>query len=243
MLILRAVETSIIRAAITDCRRDCYAPRKCETPLACQALSRTQFARLKGPSRGAVVVWILPMMAILALASYLWLAPGPRRPISAAEISELEDSAARTENLDSQAADITGSLRQLTTLDVTASSVEKQLEGEWTGYYQGQRRLIVRADGTCTMTAEPEGLAAALLAAKLTFEIQWKMNGEHMEFKTIGGQPLDKVKIVLRMYGSRRSHKILKLESDDLVLLDEDGVTKYEWRRVSDELNADVPGK
>jgi hypothetical protein len=198
---------------------------------------------------GTVIAWVLPAAAVLALASYLWFAPGPRRPISAGEMPDSEadnsntlatdSTVPRTEQHDGARLQSLKPVIDKTTQTPIGSakrSVEQQLEGEWEGYYQGQRRLTVRSDGTCTMTAEPEGLAATLLAAKLTFEIQWKMNGEHMEFETTGGEPLDKVKIVLRMYGSKRSHRIVNLAPNELVLLDEDGVTKYEWHRVTSEI-------
>jgi hypothetical protein len=179
---------------------------------------------------------MVPVMAIVALASYLWLAPGPGRPISAAEFVNSDESPDQDQfTIEPNAEEF----KELSAAEgnVTTNSsktVEKQLEGQWDGFYQGKRRMTVRSDGTCTMTAEPEGIAATLLAAKLTFEIRWKISGEHMEFETISGEPLSKVKIVLRMYGSQRSHKILKIAANELVLLDEDGVTRYEWHRMTD---------
>lgn len=116
--------------------------------------------------------------------------------------------------------------------------MEKALVGEWTGYYQGDRELTVTADGEGKMVARPEGLAATLLAAELTFKIRWTLIGDKLEFETVGGEPLDKVNIVVKMYGQRRSHKILDLQPDTMVLLDEDGVTKYSWNRVTSEPQA-----
>jgi len=83
-----------------------------------------------------------------------------------------------------------------------------------------------------TMVVEPDGLAAMLLAPKLTFEVRWALNGEQLEFETLGGEPLDKVQVVVKMYGKRRSHRILEINLNKIVLLDEDGVTEYVWNRV-----------
>lgn len=211
-----------------------------KTSLMCDVSRQMPSARWIERRVGAVAVWVLPVVVIIGLAGYLCLAPGPRRPISAAENQEAGEGSEDVREIVAAAAEgDVNSLVDATSDDdagiARARSVERQLEGKWAGFYQGQRRLTVRSDGTCTMTAEPEGLAATLLAAKLTFEIRWKMNGEHMEFETVGGEPLDKVNVVLQMYGKKRSHKILKLQPGELVLLDEDGVTRYEWRRIASD--------
>lgn len=103
--------------------------------------------------------------------------------------------------------------------------------GNWVGFYQGRRTLVLREDGTGTMTSEPEGIAARLLAAKLIFEIQWKLDGQQVVFETISGEPASKVAIITRMYGKQRSHKVRALSADEMVLLDEDGKTEYKWTR------------
>lgn len=116
-------------------------------------------------------------------------------------------------------------------LNELPAEVDKLLVGEWSGYYQGERQLTVAADGTGTMVAQPEGLAATLLAPKLTFQIKWKRKKELLEFETLGGEPVDKVNIVVKMYGRKRAHKILDVQKHQFELLDEDGVTKYLWKR------------
>lgn len=109
---------------------------------------------------------------------------------------------------------------------------EKILIGDWSSYYQGERQLTVAADGTGTMIAKPEGLAATLLASKLTFQIKWKITADQLEFETVGGEPAEKIKVVVKMYGGKRTHKILEVQPNRFELLDEDGATKYVWTRV-----------
>lgn len=120
-------------------------------------------------------------------------------------------------------------------LPKSLAEIEQAVTGEWTGFYQGPRRLTVLEGGKATMVVEPEGLASILLAPKITFEVLWKINGDQLEFETVGGEPLDKVEVVTKMYGKRRSHKILELQPEKIVLLDEDGVTEYVWNRVPQE--------
>lgn len=109
-------------------------------------------------------------------------------------------------------------------------------EGEWTGYYQGKREMNVKTDGTGRMVAFPDGIAATLLAPKLTFDFRWAVKHGHLELETVGGEPAAKVNIVTQMFGRRRVHKILKQSPELLILLDEDGVTEYTWSRVPRKL-------
>lgn len=113
-----------------------------------------------------------------------------------------------------------------------SASLSAILPGSWTSYFQGQRKLKMNADGTGTMVAHPEGIAATLLAPELKFDIRWSVDDGQLNFETLGGEPLDKVNVIVRMYGRKRTHKILAAGQDQITLLDEDGVTKYVWKRV-----------
>lgn len=217
--------------------------------------------------RGALIVWVLPALAVLAGASYWFLTaplvrsnkPAPPGDKAFASIPSPTPSQATprpgvSRKIDSDVVQTVAQGFKTTSRNVPAklhsdvkaklpetksdAEIEAALVGEWSGYYQGQRKLKVGADGLGTMVARPAGLAATLLAAELTFEIRWKLNGDRLEFETVGGEPLDKVNVVVKMYGRNRSHKILELQSDKMVLLDEDGVTKYVWNRVTSEPQA-----
>ena len=209
-------------------------------------------SELCGPTCGAgrragLFVWVLPALAALAVAT-LWLVGPVQR-----ESGPIDERAAILPQQGGPAGgpsllnDVTPADRQSNTVDRARDSMplaspsrtlvdtQRGLIGEWTGFYQGQRRLIVRESGLATMVVEPDGLAAMLLAPKLTFEVRWTINGEQLEFETLGGEPLDKVQVVVKMYGKRRSHRILQLNQNKIVLLDEDGVTEYVWNRVQIE--------
>lgn len=209
---------------------------------------------------GGLFVWVLPALAAVAVAT-LWLVipadpaanlqdVAAMRGISASSTATRPDQTALPADLSFPGAPAS-SKRSSKEVDRaqdgmpsdaaqsrTLAEMQLGLIGEWTGFYQGQRRLTVGEGGLATMVVEPEGLAAVLLAPKLTFEVRWTINGEQLEFETLGGEPLDGVEVVGKMYGKRRSHRILELEPNRIVLLDEDGVTEYVWHRVQVEPNA-----
>ena len=105
--------------------------------------------------------------------------------------------------------------------------------GDWEDEYRGKRHLNVRPDGTATMVVEPDPLGRALFAAKLTFDITWSLKDGRVEMITHGGQPEGKVKLILRLYGNRTLQQIVTLDNSQMLILDPDGETKYNWKRPS----------
>ena len=209
----------------------------------------------RGTRSGRTVIWILPTLTTLAVTGWWWQSPkktdaesrvveidvpegkGQVEALSARSVSPRILKAAtpvtaakiaRPHTIQAGGDDSPFTLKSL-------AEIQQALRGDWTGYYQGHRKLSVRADGTATMVVEPEGLAATLLAPKLTFDVLWTVNGENLEFETLSGVPKEKVQIIVQMYGRKRSHKILGLQAAKLELLDEDGVTEYVWNRVKTE--------
>jgi hypothetical protein len=104
--------------------------------------------------------------------------------------------------------------------------------GTWEDDYQGKRTMTLRNDGTATMVVELSGAKATLFAARLRFDMVWSIKDGHMRKQTLGGEPPRKVQLILKMMGDVVEEKILELGEDTLVLLDEDGKTRYRWRRV-----------
>ena len=103
--------------------------------------------------------------------------------------------------------------------------------GTWQDDYKGRRTLTVRVDRTATMVVEPEGLNA-LVASRLTFEEQWSIEGGQLMLKAVGGEPAARVSLILKTMGTESDQKILELTTDRLLLLDSDGETQYDWRRM-----------
>jgi hypothetical protein len=114
----------------------------------------------------------------------------------------------------------------------TSDAAHKLVLGTWEDDYQGSRTLTVRPDGTATMEIEFDGWKARMFTRHLTIETTWTIDDGHFNRQTVGGEPADKVEFVKRRVGDRASDKIVKLTADRMILIDQDGETRYEWRRV-----------
>jgi hypothetical protein len=104
--------------------------------------------------------------------------------------------------------------------------------GTWGDNYEGKRTMTLKEDGTGTMLVELSGLKATLFADRLRFDMKWAVENGHLKKQTIGGEPAGKVQAILKMMGDRVDELILELTQDHLLLLDKDGKTNYDWRRV-----------
>ena len=105
--------------------------------------------------------------------------------------------------------------------------------GTWEDDYKGKRTMHLHADGTGTMIVELTGWSARLFAERLDFDMVWSVREGRMQKQTLGGRPEGKVKAILKMMGDRVDEPILELTEERLRLLDADGTTEYDWRRVA----------
>jgi hypothetical protein len=119
-----------------------------------------------------------------------------------------------------------------------ASSAERDeqsrrlIVGVWQDNYQGKRTMTLKDDGTGTMVVELSGLQATLFASRLEFDLAWSVDNGRFKERTTGGKPYLRVQAILKTMGDRVDQPILELTDDRLLLLDKDGKTKYDWRRV-----------
>ena len=123
----------------------------------------------------------------------------------------------------------------------TASPAPRQLSpdekyrqlvvGTWQDEYQGKRTMELKADGTGTMIVELSGMKAALFAARLEFDMVWSISDGRLKKRTLSGRPERRVNMILKTMGDRVDEPILELTEDRLLLLDQDGSTRYDWRR------------
>jgi hypothetical protein len=104
--------------------------------------------------------------------------------------------------------------------------------GTWEDDYQGKRTMTLKQDGTGTLTVDLDGVKAALFASRLTFDMKWSVEKGRLKKRTTGGRPTGRVQMILKMMGDRVDEPILELTEKRLLLLDKDGKTKYDWRRV-----------
>ncbi len=104
--------------------------------------------------------------------------------------------------------------------------------GTWQDEYEGKRTMTLKEDGTGTMIVELSGWRAALSAPRLKFNMRWSLKDGHLKKQTISGEPETQVKMILSTMGDHVDEPILELTEDRLLLLDKDGKTKYDWKRV-----------
>jgi hypothetical protein len=107
------------------------------------------------------------------------------------------------------------------------------LVGTWEDDYQGKRRMTLKEDGTGTMVVELSGLKASLFASRLRFDMLWSVANGRLKKRTVGGEPEAQVRLILKTMGDEVDEPILELTEGRLLLLDRDGKTKYDWRRVA----------
>jgi hypothetical protein len=108
----------------------------------------------------------------------------------------------------------------------------KLVVGTWQDEYQGKRTLTLREGGTGTMVVELSGLKATLVAPRLTFNMEWTVADGRLKKHSLGGEPAAKINMILKTMGDTVDEEILELTEDRMLLLDQDGKTKYDWRRV-----------
>jgi len=110
--------------------------------------------------------------------------------------------------------------------------LRRAIVGTWEDDHQGHRTLVLREDGTGTMVVELSGLKAQLFASRLEFVMQWSVSGGRFQERCVGGQPATQVNLILKSVGDRADQPILELTGERLLLLDKDGTTRYDWRRM-----------
>ncbi|MEI8376081.1 MAG: hypothetical protein WCJ35_24950 [Planctomycetota bacterium] len=106
--------------------------------------------------------------------------------------------------------------------------------GTWADEYQGKRTMVLNEDGTGTMIVELTGWRAALSAPRLKFNMKWSLKDGCLKKQTISGEPETQVKMILSTMGDHVDEPILELTEDRLLLLDKDGKTRYDWKRVKE---------
>jgi hypothetical protein len=124
------------------------------------------------------------------------------------------------------------SVRQASVRAPSTAQVQDLVVGTWQDDYQGHRTLTVRPDGTATMIVEFDGWKARMFTPRLQIETTWTIDEGRFNRQTVGGAPRDKVEFVKKRVGDRASDTIVKVTAERMILVDQDGETRYEWRRV-----------
>jgi len=109
--------------------------------------------------------------------------------------------------------------------------MRERVVGTWADGYKGKRTMTLRPDGTGTMVVEPSGVWS-VFASRLRFDMVWSVENGRLKKRTVGGEPALRVRMILETMGDRVDEPILDLTDTRLLLLDGDGKTTYDWRRL-----------
>lgn len=123
---------------------------------------------------------------------------------------------------------------RLVSQEVTAAvpSRESRLLGVWRDYYRGERTLTLNADGTGQMVVVLAGFAKKMFAERLSFEVDWSLDGDLLIMETRSGQPESKFQLIRKLYGDRAEYNLLSVDPQLMRWRDAGGKTEYEWSRL-----------
>jgi hypothetical protein len=155
----------------------------------------------------------------LGLAAAIWLGVSREIPIQASvpensSSKQLDDSLETNEPPDPD------------------ERLKQQLVGVWTDNYRGKRTMTLRDDGTGEMDVELEGATAMLFAEHLHFDMVWRIEEGKLIKESIGGQPAEKVNLILKTMGRRAEETVLEVTKERLRTRESDRTTVYDWQRV-----------
>jgi hypothetical protein len=189
-----------------------------------------------------VVAACAAVLAAGALAGYAWLTAPPRVPRTAAVAPLPQAQAADTSAVAAGGTATTEEAVPVRTSPAAEPTPAKPSDpdapfrrlvvGTWEDHYQGKRTMTLNADGTGSMVVELAGLTAMLYADRLRFEMVWSLEQGRLKKRTLRGEPADKVELILKLMGDRVDERILELTEERLLLLDQNGQTQYDWKRV-----------
>lgn len=128
----------------------------------------------------------------------------------------------------------TGVAADESTKSDTDEKLREQIVGTWRDHYQGTRTMVVHADGTCRMKIELTGWRATMFVATSYYNIEWKIEDGLFTTTRIDGEPADKVKWVIRVYGAKSAERIEELTKDRLVTVDVKSGDQFNWERIVD---------
>ena len=123
---------------------------------------------------------------------------------------------------------------RLVSQEVTSAvpSRESRLLGVWRDYYRGERTLTLNADGTGQMVVVLAGFAKKMFAERLSFEVDWSLDGDLLIMETRSGQPESKFQLIRKLYGDRAEYNLLSVDPQLMRWRDAGGKTEYEWSRL-----------
>lgn len=115
--------------------------------------------------------------------------------------------------------------------DPEQARLRQLLVGEWQQEYFGKRTLSVGADGTASMTIQPNSVWAIGFGPRIDLTMFWSIKDGFLDYGISGGMPEDKVQLAVKTWGDHWVEKIVQLDEKKLDLLSVDGSTHSIWYR------------
>ncbi len=115
----------------------------------------------------------------------------------------------------------------------TPAEPKPGLLGYWRDDFYGKRIFHFRDDGKATMVIELDSVGQLLYGPKLTFFIDWQLEGDILKLKMTGGEPQGTAVTVAKMFGESSEQHIESLDGDEMQLRSLDSNKLYVHRRVT----------
>ena len=112
--------------------------------------------------------------------------------------------------------------------------------GTYTRESYGHRVMVVRPNGTATMTVDVDPFYQWMTGPRITVEIAWELTGEPgdetrgVHFASVSGTPESSFKAVTQLFGTEADWRIESADDRKLVLYDPEDEETVEWTRVPD---------
>ncbi len=184
------------------------------------------------------------VLTACTLALIVWRPWQPRASVTAAPVNDahapstLISEASPISTDDPRYQQTTEKVRQALE-DVKASPVVSEppakptILGSWRDDFYGKRIFHFRDDGTAVMTIELDSVGQLLYGPKLTFFIDWTVDGNILKLKMTGGEPKSTA-TVAKLFGESSEQRIESLEANEMKLRSLDSNKLYTHRRVEE---------
>ena len=120
----------------------------------------------------------------------------------------------------------------------TDADLIARFAGTYTRESYGHRVMVVRPDGTATMTVDVDPWYQPVTGPRITVEIAWELTGDPgdetrgVHFASVSGTPESSFVAVTKLFGTEADWKIESADDAKLVLYDPEDDETVEWVRV-----------
>ena len=108
----------------------------------------------------------------------------------------------------------------------------------------GHRVMVVRPDGTATMTVDVDPWYQALVGKRIVVEIAWELTAgtgdedRGVHFESVSGTPPGSFETITKLFGTEADWTIESADDEKLVLYDPEDDETVEWVRVKGDAAA-----